>query len=501
MADATSGRRRTGLTVLIAVLISIIVGVWLLYMNRPSKALGPRAKAQTDPQQADTPKSPPSSDVTIKVDAEKLNALGLQMGTVRRAGWPRGLTVTGRLELNANRVAHICPLVEGVVSQVCVDLGEDVRKGDILAHIDSRELGAAKLKLVENELTFEFAQSNREWTKTISDNTRDLLAILQSGQSIQEVEKQFRDRPIGDHREKLVSACARRDRAEADYKRLTELESENVIPEKELIRAKAEYTSAVASYQALIEQIKFDCQRQMLLAEQQFREAETALAVSRSQLLVLGFQADEVERMDPIGEGGKVAMYAVRAPFDGTIIGKHAVLSEHVDQQAQLFELADLSTVWLRADVFEKDLGAVHGLEGKGVSFRTTSYPDREFSATLFSLGTVVDDTTRAAKLLATAENSGRRLKPGMFVEIDLLLEDESGVLQVPASAIQQHEDRTFVFVRREATQFDRRDVRTGRSHDGMVEIVSGLREGEPVAIEGGFALKSEMLSDLMVEE
>jgi RND family efflux transporter MFP subunit len=216
--------------------------------------------------------------------------------------------------------------------------------------------------------------------------------------------------------------------------------------------------------------------------------------------MVLGYRADEVDNMDPIGEGERVALYTVRAPFDGTIIGKHAVLSEHVDQHAELFELADLSMVWLRADVFEKDLGALHGLEGKKVTFRTTSHPNQDFSAEVFSLGSVVDDKTRAVRLLATVKNDQHLLRPGMFVEIDLHL-GQTEMLRVPASAVQRHEDLTFVFVRQDDATFQRRDVVVGRSTAEMIEILSGLAGDESVVVEGGFALKSEMLSELMVEE
>ena len=106
-----------------------------------------------------------------------------------------------------------------------------------------------------------------------------------------------------------------------------------------------------------------------------------------------------------------------------------------------------------------------------------------------------------ACGLLATVDNSKRDLRPGMFVEIDLQLDDDTGVLQVPASAVQQHENITFVFVARGPAEFERRNVVTGRSTTDMVEIVSGLDGGETVVEQGTFALKSELLAELMSEE
>jgi multidrug efflux pump subunit AcrA (membrane-fusion protein) len=135
------------------------------------------------------------------------------------------------------------------------------------------------------------------------------------------------------------------------------------------------------------------------------------------------------------------------------------------------------------------------------VSFVVGSYPQREFAAEVFSTGSLVDDKTRAARVLAIADNSERLLKPGMFVQIELSPPNDRHVLQVPSSAVQRHDGATFVFVSRGTGGFEARDVQLGRSTAEIAEITRGLTEGELVVVQGGFALKSQMLSELMVEE
>jgi len=444
---------------------------------------------------------PSHSNAIVAVSNDKLRSLDLRCEPVTCGQWPRELSVTGRLELNESKVAHVSALVSGVVRDISVEIGQDVKAGDVLAYVDSREAGEAKLQYAQNQLDVEFAEESHEWYTTIRENTLALLEALKSGKEIEAIEQDFRNRPIGDHRQKLVSALARVNQASADHERVRGLAEEDVVPEKEVLRAKAEHESATASYQAFLEQIRFDSHRQQLLAQQRLKQAQTALAVSRSQLFILGFSAADIASMDPIAEGERVAYFPVRAPFDGTVIARDAVLSRHVDAQSELVEIADLSTVWLRADIFEKDLGFVHGLEGKTVSFSTASYPEQKFSAKIFSVGNVVDDETRAARLLAVVDNPQRLLKPGMFVQIDMNSGSDSVVLLVPAAAIQRHDGATFLFVRRQDDQFERRDVQIGRSTASSVEITNGVNAGEPVVVTGGFALKSEMLSDLMVEE
>jgi RND family efflux transporter MFP subunit len=191
-------------------------------------------------------------------------------------------------------------------------------------------------------------------------------------------------------------------------------------------------------------------------------------------------------------------MYPIRAPFDGTIVSKHAVLRERVAPSLLMFELADLSTVWVEADVFESDLPLVRSLPNKEIVFRSlpADIPERE--ATVFYTGDLIDEKSRSLKLIATAKNADRLLKPGLFVEVGLPTRGGAARWEVPAAAVQRHEGRTFVFVPSEDGSYRRRDVSTGDTRAGRVEILEGLTAGERVVCEGAFVLKSELLKSLM---
>ncbi len=438
---------------------------------------------------------------SIVIARDKLASLAVETVPAVRSNWPERLRVTGRLELNASRVAHVSSLVDGVIREVPVEMGQTVKRGDVLAYIDSREVGEAKLQLVKDQLQLASAKTTSEWHATIHENTTALLDVLQEGQALDSIDSAFQNRPVGTYRGQLVSALARLNRAKADFDRVRKLGASAVIPEKEVIRARSEHEAAAASYRALKEQIRFEAQQRALETSQELQAAEASVAISRSHLLILGYSEEDLDSMDPIAEAERVAYYPVRSPIDGTVIAKDAPLSQHVDEKAELIQVADLTSVWLRADVFEKDLGAIRGLHGQSVMFRASSYPAQQFTANIFSLGDLVDDDTRAARLLAMADNSDRLLKPGMFVEIELTPRNDADALQLPASAIQRHGGATFVFVSDGGGGFQRRDVVLGRSTSQRVEIDAGLVDGESVVVNGGFALKSEMLSELMVEE
>jgi len=500
---ASSAGRATTITI---TTLACLAGGIFLYLRDPARSEGADTKSSATGagagEESATPGGPAADQgQPIAVTRDKAASIGIRTAPASRGNWPERLQVTGRLELNESRVAHVSSLVQGVIREVRVELGQAVEQGDVLAYIDSREVGEAKLKLVQGQLQLASAKRTSEWHDTIQKNTLALLEALGEGKSLEEIETAFRDRPVGAYRQQLVSALARRNHATADYDRIRQLGAESVIPKKEVIRAKAQHEEAEATYRALQEQIRFDARKQASDSQQKVKTAEAGVAISRSHLLILGYTEGDIDSMDPIAEGDRVAYYPVRSPIAGTVIAREARLSQYVDTETELMEIADLSTVWLRADVFEKDLGAVRGLEGQSVTFASASYAGQTFTASVFSLGDVVHDESRAARLLATVDNSQRMLKPGMFVEVELTPRHDAGVLQLPAAAIQRHDGATFVFASDGDGGFERRDVTLGRATAKVVEIRDGLAEGAAVVVHGGFALKSEMLSELMVEE
>jgi RND family efflux transporter MFP subunit len=250
----------------------------------------------------------------------------------------------------------------------------------------------------------------------------------------------------------------------------------------------------------LLEQLKFTTARQLREAEQKLQEALTEERMSRAGLLILGYPEKEIDALDPLAEGEAVAHYPIHAPFAGTVINKHAVLSEFVGPQHQLYEIADLSKVWIHADVFEKDLAALSRMTSKTLTFRAAGYPDREFTAEIFHTGNAVDEKTRAVTLVAAADNPDGMLKPGMFVEVVLPVGTARKAVQIPSTAVQHENHETYVFVAVGNEEFERRPIRTGRSVGGVVEVVDGLKPGDRIVVEGGFALKSELLRDQLVE-
>ncbi|MCE9606667.1 MAG: efflux RND transporter periplasmic adaptor subunit [Planctomycetia bacterium] len=435
----------------------------------------------------------------VRFERSRWGAAGVRVEPVRHLALNDVLSVTGKLAVDEERLAHIYSQVEGVLREAKVRLGQAVKAGDVLAIVDSKEVGQAKLDLVRNRMNLGFAKTTHQWSETIMTNTLALTNLLEQGPEVTTLDSQIRDQPMGDNRQLLISSYAKRHQTQADYERLKTLRAQNVGVEKDFIRSKAEYESAAATYQAIVEQLKFTTKQKRIEADQKLQEALTAERMSRASLLILGYGEKEIDAMDPLAEGEKMAHYPIRAPFDGTVVEKHAVLSEHVGPAHQLYEITDLAKVWIHAAVFEKDLSSLLRMSDKPLKFHSAGYPDREFTAELFHMGDEVDEKTRAVTLIAVAQNNEHLLKPGMFVDVRLPIGESAARVQIPESAVQRQE-QNYVYVLIGDDEFERREVRLGRTIKPYVEVAAGLKEGESIVVEGCFELKSLFMKDLLAD-
>ena len=309
---------------------------------------------------------------------------------------------------------------------------------------------------------------------------------------LNKIEEMFGNKRLGENRGKLMTAYASLYKSRSDYERIKPLAEQGVAAGKQAIAAKAQFEVDQATFQAMLEQLEFTAAQQALLAEQKLQQAEQAVAASRSRLYILGYKQDDLPDIDLIEEGEAIAHYEILAPFGGTVIGKKVVLAERVGPDTKMFQVADLSTLWVQADIYQKDLPKIRQL-GETLRFLATD-SDHVHEAKIFYTGDILDPETRTVQLRALVNNSDRHLKAGMFVEVALPGKMISDVVTVPAPALQEIEGQDVVFVQAGSEQFEKRDVKVGARSNGAVQIREGLEPGDKVVVAGGFALKSEFM-------
>ena len=189
----------------------------------------------------------------------------------------------------------------------------------------------------------------------------------------------------------------------------------------------------------------------------------------------------------------------IRAPFAGVVIKAQTAPGDVFDADRELFSIADLSHVWVQAEVYEQDLGRVK--VGQRAVITVDTYPEERFQGEVTYLGDILDPQTRTARVRCEVANPGIRLKLDMFASIELPTHFSRRALVVPASAIQELNGNSVVFVRKTPTGFEARPVKAGKTLEEETEIQSGLQEGEQVVSVGSFHLKSVALSGQIGEE
>jgi cobalt-zinc-cadmium efflux system membrane fusion protein len=190
---------------------------------------------------------------------------------------------------------------------------------------------------------------------------------------------------------------------------------------------------------------------------------------------------------------------AIRAPFAGVVIAVDAAPGETIAPDSQLFHIADISEVWVQAEVYEKDLGRIR--VGRTASIKVDTYPDREFLGRVSYIGDILDPQTRTVKVRCDVLNPDSRLKLDMFATVLLPTTFNKEALAIPAEAIQQIQGSNVAFVKTGATMFERKTVQLGRTVQGLAEVLSGLTPGEQVVTKGAFHLKSMVLGEEIGEE
>ena len=222
-------------------------------------------------------------------------------------------------------------------------------------------------------------------------------------------------------------------------------------------------------------------------AERDLHSAESALSAARSRLRAFGKSDEEIAKIENDRQIDRITR--VLSPIAGTTVARKVGPGQYVkpDSADPLFTIADLSTVWLLADVHEVDVPLIK--IGQRVEVHVAAYPNESFTARIAYISPSVDPATHRVGLRSVVENRGQRLKPEMFASFRVVTNSETQSLAVRTSAIVREGDKTSVWVAQGRNRFARRDVTTGVQQGGYVQIVSGLQLGEQVVSEGGLLI------------
>ena len=351
---------------------------------------------KSQPQSEQEKPAEKEAEKSLSLSAEEAQTAGIKIAQLELRDKAEQVIVTATIQANQDKLAHVGPRVPGRIVKVFASLGDRVKLGQSLAMLDSIDLGEA--------------------------------------------------------RSAYQQAASEAALAGANFDRAQRLSTDNIIPEKDYLRARAESDKARA-----------------------------ALRAAGEKLRMMGGS--------PKSQSGSV--FPLTAPFSGTVIEKKAVLGELAQPDASLFTVADLSTLWIESDLFEKDLGKFK--LGAPATVTLAAYPGEVFQGRLTYISSTMDKETRTIKARVEVPNRDGRLKPEMFARVAINTGGSAKALLVPEAAVLLVQGQPTVFIA-EHGGYEPRAVEVAERITGYAVLKSGVAVGDRVVVSGAYALKARLL-------
>jgi Cu(I)/Ag(I) efflux system membrane fusion protein len=216
--------------------------------------------------------------------------------------------------------------------------------------------------------------------------------------------------------------------------------------------------------------------------------AADLLEAARRRLAYWDVPDDEIRRVEETGRPRKALL--LRAPASGVVVEKHAQVGARVIPGSPLYHIADLSAVWVEAEVFEKDLSLVE--RGQAARVSLEAYPGESFSGRVTYVYPTVSMESRTARVRVEIPNPDGQLKPGMYATVRLRSPAAAPSVTVPRTAVLNTGERSVVFVRASDDALVPREVRTGLTTGDRIVVVEGLEAGETVVASAAFLIDAE---------
>ena len=538
MATNRSSNFIPQMVISVAVIV-VLGGAWVLLTR----------KAPAAPKDA----PPPSLADAVAVSHQGESLTHIETVKVGMETVSGNINTTGQVLYPSERTVKISPRLQGRVKDVLVRVGDHVTVGQPLAILDSVDAATAQTTSRQNDnklrltkLTVDrqerlYQLGTPEVTAAQAALDQAHTGVVVAKEALERTRQQasiggFVDPPLETAKTNLIQAKnalvqAQSDlaQAERDHERKVQLvavgvaaksdleQSTNVL-EKAKAAVQSDQDSLTISEQALArEQKAFGAklyeEQQVRTAEAAYRQAQvqesgaqTALRLAKAAILTnlqqarSDYQAALTDSqnahhvLDLLGHPGEDGTIRILAPISGVITDRQVSPGQIVDQSQmtpwQMFVLSNTETVWVDADVYEKDITSI--LPGQPVRIKVGAMPDKEFTGTVLRIAPTLDRTVRAIKVRAEIDNRKGLLKDGMYASVTILMGKGREALTVPVTAVQHEGDNDFVYIPANG-KYVQRKVTVGPQYGERYVITSGLKPGETVVSHGAIFLDNQL--------
>ncbi len=517
----------------------------------------PKGEPATEEKKTEVPAEKPGGAIELS-DGAKKNA-GIRTEPAALRSLQATQDVPGVVEIAANRSTKVTPSAPGKIVSLLAKPGDRVSAGDVLATLDSFEVAQGHAATEQSEASISQAAASLQSAQAEARQAESGVKVADAGidqaeervkSAKQALARQrelasagaFAQAPLQSAQAELAEAQSELLKAQTElqghlvvFQRTERLFKEEVVSRTELEQAQLESRQDEANVEKAkrrVESVRLTLAREQkiasagLLNAREVQTAEAALrdaeadvrkarsernqsveavrkaerGVSAARTMLVGAQAAlrasrtnlyalEGSNHAP-GQGGRVV---VKAPLAGIVAERGVTQGEAVERTTVLFTLQNEGVVQVTAQVPEAQIGLVHA--GQRATLAVAAFPKVRFTGTVQSVGSQVDEKTRALPVRLMVSNPEGRLKTRMFARVALGLGDALRVLSVPESAVVEEEGKAFVFVD-QGGKYEKREVVIGTRSGGFAEVKNGVKPGESVVVEGAFVLKSESKKD-----
>ncbi|MEX0269904.1 efflux RND transporter periplasmic adaptor subunit [Leptolyngbyaceae cyanobacterium UHCC 1019] len=404
---------------------------------------------------------------SIQVDPATTKQLGLKVEPVTRQRLAFGVKTTGQIETLPNQQVEVTTPVGGTVIRLLVKPGDSVQAGQPVAMMTSPELAALQT--------------------TALDRRAEAVGSVQQGQADLRLAQQNLTQ-----QKRIVATDIQQARTEANFSQ-ERYDKDKVLLERGAIsrRQFLESESKLAEARAAL--AKAESGLPVAEAQAQLQRAQSALEVARSRVGLSG-QAYETRLRQLGANSNEDGTITITSPISGVVADREATKGESgQDAGKRIMTIVNGSSVQASGNIFERNLESI--AVGQSVRVRANGMPNRTFNGRINVVGAVVNGESRVVPVKAELDNSGGLLKPGMFVELEVLTDrTPASVLTIPKSALVTTNDKKQVVFVQNGNAFQPTEVTLGRASGNFVEVKSGLFDGDMIVTQRANQLYAQSL-------
>ena len=486
-------------------------------------ACGKRTEAESSTQ---TPPKASEANTEIEMSAEAAKIGGIEIGEARLSAIQGQLQVPGVVGNTSNGRAIVTSPTGGKIINLTVGVGDQVKRGQVIAIIQSADLAKAAADVTESqrvvitangsiresEAEVNLALSHLKSARAVLERQRDLAkAGAFSQPSLQEARKAF-DQAEAEY-DKAVKEDVAHNVKLARYERMyplglvskEQLDTERLEHELDQIDLKKKKKSLEEARKSLDREKQISEKNLLNTKEIQVAEADHRAAIlevehskiklssARSGLSSAqkGVQASrESYRAQSGGGSSSGSTIVVVAPISGVITERTTTLGQAIERTTEIVQIENLTSVWVTANVSEKNVSKAR--RGAAATVTVESFPGRIFHGVIEVVGSRLDPKTRTMPVQVAVENPDRALRADMFAKVNLGVGESSSALTVPEGAVLLDKEQAYVYTVSGTTKYKRVDITIGRNANGLTEVKSGLQSGQRVVVKGAFEVKSQ---------